>query len=392
MSNINHYDFIIAGAGASGLSLLWQMLNSSLKKKRILVVDQKKSARHDKTWCFWDLDQFPFTDLIQSSWNTLRVISADTSCLKEKPKTCQYHSLRSNRLQEFVIQYANSFKNVKFVEQTVSSISLSGNHAVLKTEYEEFSAEYIFQSVFKPSDHQSAKVDIALKQHFKGWEIETKKNIFNPDIATLMDFDIDRQNGFSFFYQLPVSENRCLIEYTLFTENILFDKEYDAAISRYISDKFGLHLSDYEILRTEFGVIPMEDRRYSSWYNRKTLNIGTTGGWTKPSTGYTFSRIQRRCRNIVKSLEKGERPEFLNSSAYRFRVYDMLILYLIKNYPDTSVNIFVTLFKTSGFDKILTFLDEKTTFIEELGIFKKLSYKPFFLAIYKMKHRILTGA
>jgi len=69
-----------------------------------------------------------------------------------------------------------------------------------------------------------------------------------------------------------------------------------------------------------------------------------------------------------------------------------MILYLIKNYPVKSVNIFSRLFKTSGMDRILTFLDEKTTIVEEISIFSKLPYSPFFHAIYKLKHRILTGA
>lgn len=392
MSDKHHYDYIIAGAGAAGLSLLWHILNSSLNGKRILVIDKNLSPVNDKTWCFWDLENFPFTDIIHFSWDTLKVISPNGETIKEPLEAYKYHAMRSNQLNQHVINHAKNFKNIELREAQISSISQSGNIPVLKTEHKTYSAEYIFQSVFKPADFESATVDISLKQHFKGWEIETDKKMFDPDIATLMDFDINQKNGFSFFYQLPVSETKCLFEYTLFSENLLDEESYDSAIKKYLSNKFSLNPSDYKIIRSEFGVIPMEDRRYSSWYNEKTLNIGTAGGWTKPSTGYTLSRIQNRCQKIVKSIEEGKRPQFRNSSTYRFRVYDMIILYLIKNYPVKSVNIFSRLFKTSRMDRILTFLDEKSTIMEEISIFSKLPYTPFFHAIYKLKHRILTGA
>ncbi|HMB97023.1 MAG TPA: lycopene cyclase family protein [Balneolaceae bacterium] len=387
-----HYDYIIAGAGAAGLSLLWHLLNSSLKEKKILVIDKTLDPDNEKTWCFWDLENFPFTEIIHFSWDTLKIISPDGEKLEENLKTYKYHSMRSNQLNRHVISYAKNFDNVDFREAVISSVYLSGSKAVLNTEDELYSAEYIFQSVFKPADYDSSAVDTSLKQHFKGWEIETDEKMFNPEVATLMDFDIDQKNGFSFFYQLPVSETCCLFEYTLFSENLLDEDSYDSEIKHYLTDKFELNPSDYKIRRTEFGIIPMEDRRYSSWYNGRTLNIGTAGGWTKPSTGYTFSRIQTRCRKIVGSLESGKKPKFRNGSSYRFRVYDMMILYLIKKYPVKSVNIFSRLFKTSGMDRILTFLDEKTTIVEEISIFSKLPYSPFFHAIYKLKHRILTGA
>src|SRR6056297_1029045 len=278
-----HYDYIIAGAGAAGLSLLWHLLNSSLKEKKILVIDKTLDPDNEKTWCFWDLENFPFTEIIHFSWDTLKIISPDGEKLEENLKTYKYHSMRSNQLNQHVISYAKKFDNVDFREAVISSVYLAGSKAVLNTEDELYCAEYIFQSVFKPADYDSSAVNTSLKQHFKGWEIETDEKMFNPDVATLMDFDIDQKNGFSFFYQLPVSETCCLFEYTLFSENLLDEDSYDSEIKHYLTDKFELNPSDYKIRRTEFGIIPMEDRRYSSWYNGRTLNIGTAGGWTKPS-------------------------------------------------------------------------------------------------------------
>ena len=136
----------------------------------------------------------------------------------------------------------------------------------------------------------------------------------------------------------------------------------------------------------------MEDTRYPAWYCNRVMNIGTVGGLTKPSTGYTFTRIHQHCKDIVSALEAGETPPVSKSSAYRFRVYDMMLLYLLENHQQTSIEIFNQLFKKNRFDRILQFLEEETHLGNELAIFSSLPYMPFFKAIYKMKHRIFTGA
>jgi lycopene beta-cyclase len=122
------------------------------------------------------------------------------------------------------------------------------------------------------------------------------------------------------------------------------------------------------------------------------MNIGTVGGLTKPSTGYTFTRIQSHCRKIVAALEQNQAPPVSNRSPYRFRVYDMMLLYLLEAEPEVCKKIFHDLFKRNKFDTILQFLEEDTRIWQEISIFASLPYIPFFKAIYKMKHRILTGA
>ncbi|MEX2455821.1 MAG: lycopene cyclase family protein, partial [Balneolaceae bacterium] len=160
----------------------------------------------------------------------------------------------------------------------------------------------------------------------------------------------------------------------------------------HLLERYSLEKSDYTISREEKGSIPMEDRHYPAWYNPRVMNIGTVGGLTKPSTGYTFTRIHRHCASIVNALEKGNTPPTSNKSAYRFRVYDMMLLNILKEDPIEGVRIFRELFKKNSFDKILRFLEEDTTFSEELSIFASVPYMPFFKSIYKMKHRIFTGA
>jgi lycopene beta-cyclase len=386
------YDIIIAGAGASGLSLTWHLLQSEeLHSKKVLLVDLNFTPLNDKTWCFWDDSNIPFENLIYHTWNNLAV-NAKSRELSEDLQQYRYHCIRSVDYKKQILQKAEAASNFTILEAKILGFTSEGKYGVILTDQGDFKAPYIFQSALKPPGLSTAKSDISLSQHFLGWEIETDNNLFDPDKAIFMDFDIPQSNGLSFFYTLPFTENKALIEYTLFSSNLLTDEEYERELINYLNDKFGLTNGNYTITRREKGNIPMEDRRYPSTYCNHVYNMGTAGGLTKPTTGYTFTRIQKHTMQIVIALESGSSIPEEEASSYRFRVYDMMLLSILDGYPEVSIQIFHDLFKNNRFDRILQFLEEETHFGQELKIFSTLPYTPFFKAIWKMKHRILTGA
>lgn len=386
------YDLIIAGAGASGLSLLWYLTQSVLlRDKSILLIDRQLSPNDEKTWCFWDDHHVPFGDLIYHTWPVLEVSALGNHYTGELQQY-EYNCIRSAEYSSKILALANESENVTLLEADITGFQSNGESGIINTSEGSFSASWIFQSVLKSPALSEAKSDISLKQHFLGWEIKTGHSVFDPEKAIFMDFDIPQTSGVTFFYVLPFSQHDALIEYTLFSDTVLPDSEYESSLKKYLIDKFNLTENDYTLMRKEKGVIPMEDRRYPGMYCDRVVNIGIQGGLTKPSTGYTFTRIHRHSAGIVDALEKGMSPPAGNSSGYRFRVYDIMLLYLLQNHPETSVRIFSELFKRNRFDRILQFLEERTDFLQELSIFSSLPYYPFFKSIYKMKHRIFTGA
>jgi len=392
MSSNTLYDYIIAGAGASGLSLAWYLMESGiLSEKKVLLLDKSLTPQNDKTWCFWDDTDLPDKKLIHHSWNTLQVRAFDQK-YSETLKRYQYHCMRSIDYSNFILEAVRSHASFTLLEASIERFESSENQTVVYTDKGIYSAEWIFQSALKPPDFNSQTVDISLKQHFLGIEIETKNSVFDPEKVILMDFDTSQHHGVTFFYVLPFSKNHALVEYTFFTQQVLSKEEYQTGIKYYLLKRYELNENDYSITRTEMGSIPMEDRKYSAWYTNRVLNLGTIGGLTKPSTGYTFTRIHRHCKSIVEALKNGETPAVANKSRYRFRVYDLMLLHLIESDPATSKKIFHDLFKKNRFDKILQFLDEDTHPGQELFIFASLPSVPFLKAIYKMKHRIFTGA
>ena len=137
----------------------------------------------------------------------------------------------------------------------------------------------IFNSVFNDKLSKSE-----LWQHFQGIEIQTQKNIFDEEILNLMDFNCDQRNDVHFFYTLPISKNKALIETTWLSN--LEDKslmDYDLQLENYIKNNLGI--KNYKVNFKEKGAIPLFYPPLKN--NDKTINIGS-GGMTRLSTGYTF--------------------------------------------------------------------------------------------------------
>lgn len=392
MSRRDTFDFIIAGAGAAGLSLIYEILNSDrLSKLNILLLDKSLEPNSDKTWCFWDKNSISFKSLIYHTWDSLEV-TAHNNRFTEELSEYKYHCIRSIDFSDKIFDEVKNHPNVTLLEADITGFSSRNEMATVETSEGNFSAPNIFQSALRPPGYETNRVDISLMQHFMGWEIKTKAPQFDPKKAILMDFDVQQMDGVTFMYVLPFTETEALIEHTLFSGKLLSDSEYEEGIRAYLIENYGLKDDDYTILRKEKGVIPMEDRHYPAWYCDRVLNIGTVGGLTKPSTGYTFTRIQQHTKEIVHALENDLPLPVSKASSYRFRVYDMMLLYLLENHESTSITIFRELFKRNRFDRILKFLEEKTHPGQEIKIFSSLPYMPFFKAIWKMKHRIVTGA
>jgi len=182
-----------------------------------------------------------------------------------------------------------------------------------------------------------------LQQHFVGWFVKTKSPVFDNDQATYMDFSIPQKGNTRFMYVLPTAENEALIEYTLFSKDLLPKEEYESAIKDYLEKDLGC--SDYEIIETEMGSIPMTCFDFQEHHSKNVRYIGTAGGWAKPSTGYTFADV----------LHKD------NGNGY---------------------HIFETLFKNRNPKLIFKFLDERTYIWEDIKYIWGCPKKPFIRALF----------
>ncbi len=392
MTEQNRFDIIIAGAGAAGLSLLWRIINSPhLRNQKVQIIDQSFEPANDKTWCFWEDLELPDTGLIHHSWNQL-LVKINGKTYSEDLKKYRYKCLRSEDFSGYILQIARESKQVTFLEARINDFSCDDQSGKVHTSKGDFRSKKIFQSVMKPPEYDNLTVDISLIQHFLGWEVESNKDLFEPEIPTFMDFDVPQENGTSFIYLLPFSKRKALVEYTVFSNRLINKDNYRQQLRSYLQTHYDLNQNNYSIEREEFGAIPMEDRRYPAMFCDFVWNIGIVGGYAKPSTGYTFSRIQKHTSEITKALEFNKNIPNSPSSSYRFRVYDLMMLYLLEYEKENAISAFDYLFRKNSFDTVLEFLSEESSLQKELSIFSKMPYMPFFRSIYKMSHRIIRGA
>ncbi|MDI6402168.1 lycopene cyclase family protein [Balneolaceae bacterium ANBcel3] len=392
IQNDKQFDFIIAGAGAAGLSLLRCMADDPFfSDKRILLADRSVEPKRDKTWCFWQKEKNLPESFLFKTWDSLEVFFEEES-FSEQLSEYSYACIRSDVYAEKVHSAILDKPNISVLETEIHSFGVVMDQGIMNTGNGEYRAPFIFQSALKPVGFDAFKVDLSLKQHFLGWHIKANRPLFDPGKATFMDFKVLQQDGVTFVYVLPFHTHEALVEYTVFSENVLPEEVYSKEIQEYIKKRYGCSEKEYEIVYKESGVIPMEDRRYASKYNDRVYNIGIVGGAAKPSTGYTFSRIQKQSKEIVEMLKKGVEPELSDSSPYRYRAYDMLLLYQLAHHPEKSLRIFRYLFKNNSMDSVLRFLDESGHFGQDLSIMYSVPWYPFFQSIWKMRKRLITGA
>lgn len=403
---MTHYDYIMSGGGAAGLSLAYHLTNSPLRDRSILIVDKDAKQQNDRTWCFWAQQPTLFDEIAYRVWQRLRFTSDDFT-REYNLAPYHYQMIRGIDFYEFTREKLAKCGNVTFVRGSIDRVEDVGDRAQVIVEGQAFSGSWVFDSTLPPSLRGSVPTDTLLarvfaggnredavaehqpdhyhhlKQHFRGWEIETDRPFFNPQLPTLFDFRTPQAGHMRFVYTLPFAENRALIEYTLFSANLLQAEEYDAGLKAYIEDV--LRIKQYDIKHVEAGVIPMTDHPFPRRLGQRVMSIGTKGGRVKPSTGYAFLRIQRDAAAIVRSLLHHDQPFDLPMRRGRFGLHDSILLNIMTHYPDDLKPIFTIMFKHNPIQRVFRFLDETASFPEEVRFIASLPPWRFLQALFRLK-------
>ena len=217
-----------------------------------------------------------------------------------------------------------------------------------------------------------------LQQHFIGWFIKSKEEVFDKNKVNFMDFSIEQRGNTRFMYVLPTSSTEALLEYTLFSKDLLPKEEYEKEIQDYIKK---LGITDYEIVEKEQGNIPMTSYKFWKHNTKNIINIGSVGGWTKASTGYTFKNTTKKSKELVELLSKeSDFRKFHKTDKFWF--YDLLFLDVLFKRNDLGSTVFSSLFKKGNPTLIFKFLDEETTFWEDLQVIWKCPKRLFVRALF----------
>ncbi len=387
---MSRYDYIITGAGGAGLSLAYHFCQSSLRHKKILLLDKSDKTQNDRTWCYWSSHPFPYRSAQQARWQQLS-FRTEQGEKTQSIQPLQYYCLRGLDFYQEVKDMLSSFPNIEWKQEAVRKIHSSSQGAAVLSERSHYQAKYVFNSI----PHFNFKSDsqhLSTRQHFWGWFIETDSPVFDQSQVTLMDFSIHQSKDARFFYILPFSSKKALVEFTVFSDHCLKKETYRQHITTYLEEKYSLKPGSYRISEEERGSIPMTDYKFQRREGNHILHIGTAGGMTKATTGYTFKNIQIDSQRIIQSLEKSGHPFYQIAKPRRFRFYDRLLLHIIQYQPEWVKPIFARLFFSNDFHQILKFLDERSNWWEEARIFSRLPWYPFLKALYEQTiYEKITG-
>ena len=381
----NQYDYIISGAGAAGFSLLVRMIqNPFFQGKNILVVDKAPKESNDRTWCFWEKTAGIFEPVVHNRWQQVNFFSHHNSGLLDLAPY-SYKMIRSIDFYRYVYKLASIQSNVTFLYGNIEATGNRGNKAFVVVEGISYEADFVFNSIlFRPPSIPEGK--FYLLQHFKGFLIQTPTPRFDPLQATLMDFRVSQEKGTAFAYVLPLSGDRALVEFTMFSTQLLDDEGYNAALKHYIQN--GLQIDEYAVVEQEFGIIPMTNIKFVKSVDR-VINIGTAGGQTKASSGYTFQFIQKQSDKIVSELI---RFGYIRADGgvfqRRFNIYDSVLLNILSGNKLPADKIFSDLFSKNPVDRVLRFLDNESTLEDEINLMGTLPQGPFRKAILEEMFKI----
>lgn len=360
---MQHYHYIFTGSGLSALMTVYEMLLSEkFDDKSILLIDENTKKVNDRTWCFWDENNL-FDEIVSKKWN--QAIFANEKFNRVLELTpYQYKKINGLDFYELVFKKISENKNIHFLNQIVVDFSELGNHCVVKTEQETFTCNKIFNSIYNPEVVTAQTKFPLIHQHFIGWFIKSKEAVFTPNCATFMDFSVKQKGNTRFMYVLPTSSTEALLEYTLFSKNLLSKEEYEAEIHKYIEN---LGITEYEIIEKEQGNIPMTCYPFWKHNTKNIINIGSAGGWTKASTGYTFKNASKKSKALVQFLKsESDFTKFHRKDKFWF--YDLLLLDILGSKNELGSKIFSSMFKEGDSRVIFKFLDEETSFSEDLQV------------------------
>jgi lycopene beta-cyclase len=376
---MKNYDYIIVGAGASGLMMAYRMSKDSFfETKKILIIDKEKKSINDRTWCFWEKNNGEWDDVLAKTWDKIQ-FNSDIHSLEESILPYQYKMIRSKKIYDKIWNQLDQNPQITFIASNVLEIQQAESSAIVLTDAGSFSSTVVLNSILFSNKYKLQTKYPVLQQHFVGFFIKTTEDSFNDDLATFMDFKIPQKGNTRFMYILPFSKNEALFEYTLFSEKLLPISEYEAEIETYLKEN---NITNFTITEKEQGSIPMTC--YHFWKNNSNniIHIGTAGGWSKPSTGFTFKNTTKKTSQLIDHLKENKPlPSFYKINKFWF--YDLLLLDILHEKNHLGSSLFGHLFKRTSVEKILKFLDEETSFTEDLSIMLKMPPANFIRAIFK---------
>jgi lycopene beta-cyclase len=398
-AELTEVDVAIVGAGGAGLSLLLALERTArragVRPPTIAVFDPVRRREPDRTWCWWmpadaatdpasssaDLDR-----LLTRSWSRLELVDRAGAASEYDLGALRYVMLRSDTFYaaaEAAMQRLAAVgatgrpgrsgpggqAGVLRFDEPVDGVDDGPEVAVVRAGSVRLRARWVFDS--RPAAPRRPGSTMLL-QHFRGWTVRFDRPRLDPELATLMDFQVRQPaRGVAFGYCLPLDDRRALVEYTEFSRERLPAADYDRALGAYLRQRWDVEPGrGVEVEAVEDGVIPMTDASFAGRVGARVFRLGTAGGATRASTGYTFATMNRQADLVAGLLVAGRTPVPPTPYPARHRWMDAVLLRALDQGYVRGPELFTEMFARNPSDRVVRFLDGRSGPLDELALMR----------------------
>lgn len=285
------FDFVLVGGGLqNGLAAL--ALAAGRPGARVALVERGRRLGGNHTWCFHAGDVSAaaaaiVAPLVIQRWPGYGVRFPSS----QRDLTEPYAAVSSERLHDVVGALAGS----SFALYLGESARHVEPHRVTLGSGRTLEARFVIDA--RGPDAFGAG-GAAGFQKFVGLELEVAPGSA-PALPTVMDARVPQRDGFRFFYVLPLSEQRVLVEDTYFSDSPRLDRELLRAEIKSYAAAIGLRAQ--AVVREEAGVLPLPTRPFAAPRSVDgLLRGGYQGGWFHPTTGYSFPLALRLAEEVAR--------------------------------------------------------------------------------------------
>lgn len=379
----DNYDYIIIGAGCAGLALAYRMsIDHHFANKQVLIIEPEEKNKNDRTWSYWSKTEAFYHAWASKSWSKIGFKSNEIL----QPKTItpyKYYTIKGEDYYARTLAQINQSKNIHWYKDKVVDLQLDGNRCVVTlNSNKKLEGDFCFDSrILDSNDYSSSNF---VWQHFKGWVVESEVDYFDDTIALFMDFSIPQGTDTRFFYLLPYSKKKALIQLAVFSNEIISSKDYDVLLREYVEQN---HPNlKFTIAEEEYDKIPMTDFTFPKSLGGQHMFIGSASGMVKPSSGYAFKRIQDQAEDVIEALKSNKNPIRVTEKIAnkKYQTLDATLLDVILTGRLTGKEVFVQLLEKNKIKTVFDFLNQDSSVLQELKIMSSLPTLPFLKSFIKI--------
>lgn len=367
---------VILGAGCAGLSLALALREQGLRAP-IVVLDRRAAHDRDRTWCFWDTPGIRFAELATHRWPAWQVIGPDGTATRHDGPQTPYLHLRADDVYAAALERLHGAGGVDVRLATrVTGVEEAPDHVTVRTDRGRLRAAHVHDALggAGPLRARRPPDPDGLVQRFLGQEVRTTRAVFDPGVATLMDFRLAAGGEVRFVYVLPFAPDRALVEDTSIGTRSRPPAERRRAITAHLRRHHGAQVA--EVLHEERGAIPMSLAARPVRLGPRLSAVGLAGGAARPSSGYAFARIQRQVDAVARAIVDGS-PVPATTHPARLELMDRIFLRVLRDDPEAFAATMAALLRGTPPAALARFMNDASTPLDEARLVAAMPPLPF---------------